>query len=94
MLHYCRISIFEEKHGDLLVHGMSKTAEFTARHTPPEIDTRAFLWTFDILDEDHELERFFAGVPGFTFEIPLPTLTYAQRCKFIQTMLGLLLRTF
>ena len=89
-----RFAIFEEKYGDSLVHGMSKTAEFTARHTPPEIDIRAFLWTFDILDEDHELERFFAGVPGFTLEIPLPTLTYAQRWKFTQTMIGFLNRTF
>jgi hypothetical protein len=48
-----------------LLRGMQKTAEETALTSPSEIDTRAFMWTFDCLDEDHELERFFSGLPGF-----------------------------
>ncbi|KAI0267084.1 hypothetical protein BC834DRAFT_1040890 [Gloeopeniophorella convolvens] len=28
------------------------------------IDARAFAWTLDLLDEDHELEQFAAGIPG------------------------------
>ena len=54
-----------KRYGRLLVQGMQKTAEESAFNSPPEIDTRAFMWTFDRLDEDHELERFFAGLPGF-----------------------------
>jgi hypothetical protein len=41
------------------------TPEEDALTSPSEIDTRAFMWTFDSLDEDHELERFFSGLPGF-----------------------------
>jgi hypothetical protein len=44
---------------DLLSQGMQKTAEHTALNSSSEIDTHAFMWTFDVLDEDHELERFF-----------------------------------
>ncbi|KAN0137408.1 hypothetical protein V8E53_004853, partial [Lactarius tabidus] len=46
------------------VDGIVKTAQETALKVSPEIDTRAIMWTFDSLDEDHELERFFAGLPG------------------------------
>jgi hypothetical protein len=46
------------------VDGIVKTAQETALTVSPEIDTRAIMWTFDSLDEDHELERFFAGLPG------------------------------
>ena len=43
-----------EGYRKLLVQGMWKTAEVSAFNAPPEIDTQAFLWTFDCLDEDHE----------------------------------------
>jgi hypothetical protein len=37
------------------------------------------MWTFDCLDEDHELERFFSGLPGFRssklVKDPLPSLS-------------------
>jgi len=46
-------------------HGLAKTAEEFARKLSPEIDGRALMWTLDCSDEDHELERFFAGIPGF-----------------------------
>src|SRR6266702_3311082 len=63
----------------LFLQGMDKTTEGTALNSPSEIDTRAFMWTFDSLDEDHELERFFAGLPGFrsskVVDDPLPSLT-------------------
>jgi hypothetical protein len=81
----------------LLVQGMQKTAEETAFNSPPEIDTRAFLWTLDSLDEDHELERFFSGLPGFrsskVIKDPLPRLTSAQQMKFLNTLIGLSDRT-
>ncbi|KAI9444199.1 hypothetical protein H4582DRAFT_1070477 [Lactarius indigo] len=45
--------------------GMTKAAEETAQMLTSDIDGRALLWTFESLDEDHELERFFAAIPGF-----------------------------
>jgi hypothetical protein len=41
------------------------TPEEAALKSSSEIDTCAFTWTFDSLDEDHELERSFSGMPGF-----------------------------
>ena len=81
-----------------LVQGMQKTAEETALSSPSEIDTRAFMWTFDCLDEDHELERFFSGLPGFrsskVVDDPLPSLTGEEKWKLYMALRGLLDRTF
>ena len=86
-----------ERYGRLLVQGMQKMAEESAFNGPPEIDTRTFMWTFDCLDEDHELERFFAGLPGFRsskmVKDPLPDLTWGQQEKLLNTLIGLSDRT-
>ena len=78
--------------------GMQKMAEETALNSPPEIDARAFMWTFDCLDEDHELERFFAGLPGIrsskVVKDPLPSLTGWDKWKLQCALEGLLDRTF
>ncbi|KAH9057261.1 hypothetical protein EDB87DRAFT_1793396 [Lactarius vividus] len=88
----------EERYRKLLVQGMQKTAEETALNSPSGIDTRAFLWTFDSSDEDHELERFFSGLPGFrnskVVGDPLLSLTEDQKEKFSTALIGLLDRTF
>jgi hypothetical protein len=89
------------QHADRCYHslsqGMQKTAEETALKSPPEIDIRLFRWTFDCLDEDHELERFFAGLPGFrsskVVADPLPRLFSDQRWRLSQALTGLLDRT-
>jgi len=44
---------------------MEMEFEETALKAPSEIDGRALMWTYDSLDEDHEVEQFFAGIPGF-----------------------------
>ena len=81
-----------------LVRGMQKTAEETALSSSSKIDTRAFMWTFDCLDEDHELERFFSGLPGFrsskVVKDPLPSLTEEEIRKLYWALYGLLDRTF
>jgi hypothetical protein len=78
----------------LNMQGMHKTAEGTALNAPTDIDTRAFMWTFDSLDEDHELERFFSGLPGFrrsrVVVDPLPSLKYEQKQKFSEALKWLL----
>lgn len=48
-----------------LLRGLVKAAEETAQELGLEIDGRALMWTFEALDEDHELEYFFAAIPGF-----------------------------
>jgi hypothetical protein len=94
---YRRFQRLAERYGKLLAQGMRKTAEETAFGSPSEIDTRAFLWTFDSLDEDHELERFFSGLPGFRsskmVKDPLPDLTPDQQGKLLNALVGLSDRT-
>ncbi|KAI9448639.1 hypothetical protein BJY52DRAFT_1365554 [Lactarius psammicola] len=93
--HFFRL---EKSYRKLLVQGMLKTAEETALNSLSGIDTRVFLWTFDSLDEDHELERFFSGLPGFrnskVVDDPLPSLTVGQKEKLSMALMGLLGRTF
>jgi hypothetical protein len=47
------------------VNGMVKTAEEAALKLSSEIDARTLMWIFDSSQDDHELGRFFAGIPGF-----------------------------
>ncbi|KAN0135091.1 hypothetical protein V8E53_006982, partial [Lactarius tabidus] len=81
-----------------LVRGMQKTAEETALDSPQKIDTRTFMWTFDSLDEDHEIEAFFSGLPSFRRSTvvmdPLPRLTKEEKWKLHTALHGLLERTF
>ena len=94
---YDRFQSLEKKYRNLLIWGMQKAAEQTALNSPSEIDTRAFLWTFDCLDEDQELERFFSGLPSFrSSEVsnPLPSLTLEQKEALSTALTGLFDRTF
>ena len=76
---------------------MQKTAEEVTLNSPSDIDTRAFLWAFDSLVEDRELERFFSDVPGFrsskVVEYPLTSLI-EERSGAFYSLTGLLNRTF
>jgi hypothetical protein len=87
----------ERSYRKLLVHGIQKTAEETALKLSSDIDARAFMWTFDCLDEDHELERFFSGLPGLrssnVVHNLLPSLTWDQKWEIRQALTGLLDRT-
>ncbi|KAH9054800.1 hypothetical protein EDB87DRAFT_1795704, partial [Lactarius vividus] len=98
---YYRRPVFRRSWGryhELLLQGMHRTAEETALNSRSDIDARAFLWMFDSLDEDHELERFYSGLPGFrsskVVDDPLPGLTHWQKWKLFQPVTGLLDRTF
>ena len=94
---WVRFQRLAERYGILLVRGMQKIAEDSAFNSPAEIDTRAFMWTFDCLDEDHELERFFAGLPGFRgskmVRDPIPDLTEEQQEKLLNALIGFSDRT-
>ena len=94
---HLRFRYLAESRRKFLVLGTQKTAEETALRSSPEIDTRAFMWTFDCLDEDHELERFFSGLPGLrsskVVRDPLPGLTKERQWELGQALAGLLDRT-
>ncbi|KAH9018848.1 hypothetical protein EDB85DRAFT_2279225 [Lactarius pseudohatsudake] len=95
---YVRFASLEKSNRELLLQGLQKTVEKAALDSPSKIDTRAFLWTFDSLDEDHELERFFSGLPGFrssnVVNDPLPRLTEEKKKKLSTTLTGFFDRTF
>ena len=91
-------SRLEKKYLKLFEQGMQKTSEGAALSSPSEIDTHAFMWTFESLDEDHELERFFSGLPGFrhskVVEDPLPHLNSEQLTRLSTALIGFFDRTF
>ena len=95
---YYRLLDLEKSYRESLARGMQKTAEETALKMSSEFDPRIFKWTFDCLDEDHELESFFSGLPGFRsstiVEDPVPTLSDEEMWKLYGALHGLLHRTF
>jgi hypothetical protein len=95
---YVRFWNSKNSYRESLARGMQKSAEETALNSPSEIDTRSFMWTFTSLDEDHEFERFFAGLPGLRssklVSYPVPSLTLEQKWELCQALTGLLDRTF
>ena len=74
------------------------TPEVAALKSSLESDARALMWTFDSLDEDHELDRFFSGMPGFhnskVLKEPLRGLDDQQKLKLLEAVIRLLDRTF
>ncbi|KAI0258901.1 hypothetical protein BC834DRAFT_550524 [Gloeopeniophorella convolvens] len=78
-------------------HGMVKSAEETARALPPSIDTRALFWTWEAIDEDDELERFFAGIPSFCtssrLQKPREVLVGQNAAKLSAAIADLMART-
>ena len=70
------------------------TPEEAALKASSSIDTRAFMWTLDSLDEDRELERFFSSLSDFRHSIvvddPLPGLTVEEKGKISHALLWFL----
>ena len=107
---YCCSLCWKRCHGQIHIfgrlwgwlHQFLSTAvmkpEEIALKVSSEIDTRAFTWTFDSLDEDHELERFFSGLPGlYNSEVlkePLHGLDDQQKLRLLEAVIRLLDRTF
>ncbi len=95
---FSRVCDLEHRYHQLFSQGVLKTAEEIARNLPSEIDTRAFMRTFESLNEDDELERFFAGLPGFrnskVVSNPLPDLTEEQQSSIFGELIDFMDRTF
>ena len=74
------------------------TPEEAALKSSSAVDTRALIWTFGRLDEDHEMERFFSGLPGFhnskVVEEPLRSLDDRQKLRLLEAVIRLSDRTF
>ena len=95
---YGRLRNLEHKYHKLLSQGIQKTAEQTARNLPSDVDTHTFMKTFESLNGDDELERFFAGLPGFrdsrVVTNPLLSLTEVQKSRLSEELLEFMDRTF
>jgi hypothetical protein len=78
-------------------HSLHKMAQEYASTQSAEIDYRALSWTFESLDEDHELEKFFEGVPGFcnssAVDRPVEGFIKPNDRKLSNTLTGLMDRT-
>ncbi|KAI0289036.1 hypothetical protein B0F90DRAFT_1921617 [Multifurca ochricompacta] len=74
-----------------------KAAEESAQKLSSEIDGRALIWTLESLDEDHELEQFFASIPGFCSSSLIPEPLEAFKAPnggaMTQALIGLMHRT-
>ncbi|KAF8265787.1 hypothetical protein EI94DRAFT_1803965 [Lactarius quietus] len=79
------------------VKGMVETVEQTALHPSSIIYARALMWAFHTLDEDHELERFFAGIPGLCGSTvvlnPLQVFIEPNQWRLSEALIGLMQRT-
>jgi hypothetical protein len=78
--------------GDWVIRVLHSTAEEVALKSPLEIDVRAFMWTFDSLDEDQELERFFSSLSDFRHSNvicdPLPSLTGSEKARIVDSLIS------
>ena len=59
------ISVIENRLNKRFFSGFTKETEGSALRLSSDIDVRGLSWTFNSLEEDHELEEFLAGIPGF-----------------------------
>ena len=74
---------------------MEKESERTALNAPSGIDDRALIWTYQSLDEDHELEQFFAGIPGFcSSNVVDNPQSRVRNLKMAWALMGFLERTW
>jgi hypothetical protein len=103
-IHGLQTTRFHFRFGDLehlyrkwFLQGVKKTVEETARRPSAGIDNRALMSTFDSLDDDHELERFFAGVPGLcnskVVHDPVGSFIEPNMSQLSESLAGLLDRT-
>jgi hypothetical protein len=75
-----KISVIENRQNKRFFRGFTKEAEDSALRLSSDIDVRGLSWTFNSLEEDHELEQYLAGIPGFlsSHEVTDPTNVLAD----------------
>jgi len=93
-----RFLFLEKKFRRSLLQGAQKTFEETALNLSPGIDVRTFMWTLDSVEENHEMERFFSGLPNFRssekIDNPLSGLSRKQNWEVYGKFVEFLDRTF
>jgi len=94
---YIRSGLLMEEFARWFLQGPKRIIEEIARRPSSETDGRVLAWTFDSLDEDLELERFFSCIPGFcSSEVvadPLGTFIRPNEDKLSWALIGLMDRT-
>ena len=94
---WCRFRESNERYRSCLLYGQGKSAEEIVQEVSPAIGGRALAFIPESLDEDHELERFFAGIPSFcsstVVDDPLGIYIKPNADKFSDALFGLLHRT-
>ncbi|KAI0253392.1 hypothetical protein BJV78DRAFT_207892 [Lactifluus subvellereus] len=92
-----RFERLKDQYHQWFSQGMEKTTEKSALNLPSDIDCRALMWTFDRLEEDHELERFFRGIPGLFSSRVIKDLGDAfikpNEKKLLRALIGFMDRT-
>jgi hypothetical protein len=93
-----RLRNSEKMYRQSLLRGMRKTVNESAQNSPSKVDGHVFMRTFDSLEKDDELERFFSGIPGFrcskVIADPLPGLTKPEKRRLFEELLEFMDRTF
>ena len=84
-------------HLERILGTTSVALEEAALKLSAEINCRALMWTLSRIDEDHELERFLSGLPGFynskALKDPFQHLTDKHKHQLVTRMIGFLDRT-
>ena len=62
---WLRFGELNGRYSSYLLYGQGKSAQDTAQEVSPSIRGRVLAFIIESLDEDHELERFFAGIRSF-----------------------------
>ena len=94
-----RFRELNKRYHSWLIYGQGKAAEETAQEleVSPAIGSRALAWTLESLDDSHELERFFAGIPSFcsstVIDDPLGSYIQPNADKLSEALFGLLHHT-
>ncbi|KAI0301528.1 hypothetical protein B0F90DRAFT_1667885 [Multifurca ochricompacta] len=92
-----RFNDLKDQYSRWFLQGLGKITEEMALRPSSEIDGRALMWTFESLDEDHELELFFSSIPAFckSAEVkdPLGAFIKPNEEKLLWALIGLMDRT-
>ena len=83
-----KISVLENKQNKRFFRGFTRETEDSALRLSSDIDVRGLAGTFNSLEEDHELEEFLAGIPGFlsSHEVTDPTNVLAEVINHVPGM--------
>ena len=91
-------NVMERSLKKLIPGGTSEETEALVQEISHDLDSRTLEWTFESLNQDHEFERFFAGIPDFCNSRAVKDpkgqlLKLNDKQKLSQALIGLMHRT-